>query len=102
MVRSLTPVPPSCFYSRGSRGCSFDSEEGNDFAGREDQRALPGAPTLENTKFYASVRGFGFRGLGKSLPARAGQGSHGAHLQGARVPQRGQQGQRGRTDVRDG
>ena len=80
----------------GGRGYSFDSEEEDDFAGREDQYALPGVPMLENTKFYASVRGFDFRGLGKSLPARAGQGSREARPRGARVPQRGQQGQRRR------
>ena len=44
-----------------------DSEEEDDFAGREDQYDLRKAPMLGNTKFYASVGGFDFRGLGKSL-----------------------------------
>ena len=50
----------------GSQG-DFDSEEEDDSAGQEDQYALLEAPLLRNTKFYTSVRGFDFRGMGKSL-----------------------------------
>ena len=76
-----------------------DSEEEDDFAGRKDQYDLRMAPMPGNTKFYASVGGFDFRGLGKSLlllDTHWGQGPREARPRGARVPQRGRQGQRQR------